>query len=115
MKGRVWRRPKPDGSLYDAWSVVIDVGTDPKSGKRKQLTKSNAFKSEREAWRYIRTTLSEMDRGEFIAPSPLTLGEYLSEWLPTIQPHVKPSTYLSYQSITRRQIIPCSARSRSRS
>lgn len=106
MKGRVWRRPKPDGTFYDTWNVVIDAGVDPETGKRKQLTKSNCFKSEKEAWRWIRSTLSEMDRGEYVPPNSILLGDYLREWLPGVRSQVKASTHLGYSSLVNRQIIP---------
>ncbi len=106
MKGRVFQRKRRDGAPYDAWSAVVDIGVDPATGRRKQLTRTNAFKSEREGWRWVRSTLLEIDRGEYVQPSSVTVGDYLADWIPSMSSQVKPSTHLSYSSLVKRQIIP---------
>ncbi len=106
MKGRVFQRKRRDGAPYDAWSAVVDIGVDPATGRRKQVTRTNAFKSEREGWRWVRSTLLEIDRGEYVQPSSLTVGEFLADWIPSMTSQVRPSTHLSYSSLVKRQIIP---------
>ncbi|HMH76874.1 MAG TPA: tyrosine-type recombinase/integrase [Candidatus Udaeobacter sp.] len=67
---------RPDGSKYYYWRV--DIGTNPVTGKRKQLYRSfsklKAAKSE-----YSKVT-GKVNDGTFVAPSKLTVSAYLDVW-----------------------------------
>jgi Arm DNA-binding domain len=66
------------------WSVVVDAGRDPSTGRRKQLTKGG-FRTRREAETWNREQLGRLDRGDYVKPSRLTFGEHLATWLPAIR------------------------------
>jgi len=100
MRGRVFKRRPEDAQ----WSATVDVGRE--NGKRKQKMQTNKFKSEREAWKWVRETLSAVEKQEYVPPSDLTVGDYLKEWLPGVKSQVKPSTWESYRSYTERHLIP---------
>jgi integrase len=51
--------------------------------------------------------LSRLQRGEHVAPSKLTIAEYLTErWLPAIKTRVRPTTHASYSRNVRRHLGP---------
>ncbi len=61
------------------YRFVVDIGTDPTSGKRRQITKT--YDGKRVAEKELSRILNEVDRGTFAGPSKVTVGEYLTEWL----------------------------------
>jgi integrase len=61
------------------YRFVVDIGADPATGKRRQLTKT--YDGKRQAERELARILNDVNRGTFAGPSRITLGEYLEEWL----------------------------------
>jgi integrase len=88
-----------------SWSVVVDVGRDPSSGKRKQQTKAG-FRTQKEAQAWLTEQLGRLDRGEYVKPTRQTYGEFLAAWLPAIRSTVRPSTWESYERNIRRHLVP---------
>lgn len=81
MKGHV--RQRGDRST---WEYVIDVGKDPKTGKRRQRSKGG-FTTRRAAQRAMREALTALDGGLYVDASKLTVAAYLAEhWLPSKEP-----------------------------
>lgn len=70
-------RPAP-GEVVK-WRFIVDVGTDPKTGRRKQKTVTCDGK--REAQKRLSKILSEVDGGTFVIPAKVTLNELCDEWL----------------------------------
>lgn len=83
----------------------MDVGRDPTTGKRKQVTESG-FRTRRDAEQWNREQLGRPDRGEFVTPSKVTYGAFLAEWLPAIRYTIRPSTWESSERLCRRHLIP---------
>ena len=99
MKGTVIRRGK-------RWAVVIDLGQDPISGRRKRKWHSG-FDSKREAERARIEILSRIQRGLYVEPNKLRFGEYLlAEWLPATEPTLRASTLQSYEMNVKNHIAP---------
>lgn len=87
------------------WSYVCDVGRGP-DGKRRQRTKGG-FATRQEADRALRETLASTDEHRYIAPSRLTLGQFLeSEWLPAVRATVRPTTLAQYRQAVRVHLVP---------
>lgn len=61
------------------YRFVVDIGLDPATGKRRQITKT--YDGRRVAEKELARILTEVDRGTFAGPSKITVGEYLDEWL----------------------------------
>ena len=61
------------------YRFVVDIGTDPATGKRRQITKT--YDGKREAERELVRILNEVRVGTFAGPSKVTVAEYLDEWL----------------------------------
>ena len=100
MRGHIKQRTK------GSWSIVIDVGRDPRTGKRQQQWHTvRGTKKEAEA--KLRELLHALEKGAYVRPQRITVGEWLEEWCQSyVQMHVSPRTVESYQAYVRRHIIP---------
>lgn len=63
----------------DKWQARVDLGPDPMTGKRRQL--SATFRLQRDAERWERERLAERDRGVFVAYDRTPLAAYLEAWV----------------------------------
>ena len=88
MRGHVHKR----GSR---WAYVVDVGRDPATGKRKQRTKGG-FATKAAAEEALGDFMSELRAGTSVAPTSVTLDGYLTEWLQTVKPQLRETTWASY-------------------
>ncbi len=87
-----------------SWSAVYDEQTP--DGKRRQRWKGG-FRTQGEAQTYLNSVLPKIADGSYVAPSELTLGDYLTgEWLPAIAGTVRPSTARAYASSVTSRIVP---------
>ena len=86
------------------WYVKLELEPDPANGRRRQRWHSG-FDTKREAERARVDLLSKLDRGEYVVPTQQTLGEFLTEWLTTLQRQVRPSTCDSYERNMRLHVI----------
>lgn len=89
-----------------SWTIVIEAGRDPNTGKRKRFKK--AFRgTKKEAEKEMTRLLAEIEKGTYIEPTKLTFGEYLFRWIDDYcRPNLAPSTFDSYQRIIKKHIIP---------
>ncbi len=86
MRGRIIKRK---GSSN--YTSVLQLGLDQENGKRKQQW-ITAGTSKREAEKQMAKLIHELDNGTFMKPSKKTLGEYLKEWIKSIQGNLSPRT-----------------------
>ncbi|KAA0233128.1 MAG: site-specific integrase [Actinobacteria bacterium] len=99
MKGHTRRRGK-------TWAFVIDIGTDPATGRRRQKWVSG-FERERDAAKAMRDYIARIERGEVVAEANETVASYLrDQWLPSRRSKVKESTWAGYQDAVEGRIIP---------
>ena len=86
------------------WSFVFDL---PKvDGKRRQVYR-RGFATKRKAEEEMRNLMTEAKGGTMVAPTRLTVGQYLTEhWLPVVENRVRPGTIDSYRKIVSRRIVP---------
>lgn len=75
-RGSIRKRASGQGTRYD---VVVDLGPDPATGRRRQRSKS--FSTRREAQAHLTRWLSEIDAGTAIEQTTQTVRELLSGWL----------------------------------
>jgi integrase len=87
------------------WAIVIDVGRDPETGKRKQKWESG-FKSKSEADDKLIELLGKKQRGEVIDPDKTPLCEYLTKWLDGRVDELAPLSVTQYRSVIRNHIEP---------
>jgi integrase len=83
----------------------VTIGRDPAAGKPKRATFYG--KTRQEVADKLTKALREKQQGTFVAPHKLTLGEWLDTWLLEYKkPHVRPSTFDSYEMLVRRHLKP---------
>jgi integrase len=99
MRGHITKRGK------NSYTIVLSLGNDPATGKRKQHWES-VKGTKKEAEKRLSELLSQLDTGGFVKPSKITLGEYLERWLEDIRPSLAPSTSQTYQFFVNRHIKP---------
>lgn len=97
MNGHVRKR----GSSY---SVVLYLGRED-SGKKKQKW-IGGFKTKKEAEKVLAEKLHDMYHGITVDVSAGTLADYMGDWLSQKETQVRPSTYRSYEWMTRIHLIP---------
>jgi len=100
MRGHIAKRSK------NSYSIVIPLGTDPQTGKRKQQWVSIKG-NKKDAEKRLSELLNQLDNGTFIRPTKTTLAEYLERWLKDYAwPNLAPKTAEGYEYIIRRHFIP---------
>ena len=100
MKGTITKRSK------NSWRIRVDLGRDPETGKRKQLSREiKGIKSDAE--RELRRVFSDLDNGYFVRPRKLTMADYFEQWLQGYAAtNVRARTLERYQGIIRNHLIP---------
>ncbi len=100
MKGHIRQRGN------NSWAVVVDLGNDPATGKRRRKWYS-VKGGKRAAQRELNRVLHELDEGTHVEPSKLTVAEYLESWLEDHARHaVSAKTFERYAEIVRKHLVP---------
>ena len=100
MRGHITKRGK------DSYSIVISLGKDPATGKRKQQWVS-VRGTKKDAEKRLAELLHQLDTGAYIKPSITTLTEYLEGWLKNYTwLDLAPRTAEVYEHICSRHLIP---------
>ncbi|MED3957661.1 site-specific integrase [Priestia aryabhattai] len=73
------------------WSFTIDIGIDPKTGKRKQKTCSG-FRTKKDAQLEAAKLQQELSQGTFISEKDTKFKDFVKEWLREYENTVKVST-----------------------
>ncbi len=100
MRGHIRKRAR------DSWTVVLDYGRDHATGKRRQhwITIRG---TKRDAEKKLSELLYQLDKGSFVKPTKLTLGDFLQRWLNDyVYPHVRAATAEGYRIIVECHLIP---------
>ncbi len=101
-RGSIRKHARDTGVRYE---VVVDLGIDPISGKRRQRSKT--FPTKKEATAALTAWLAEIDGGVAVDRSRQTVAEMLTYWLDTYaRPNVRPGTFEMYQYTATHYIIP---------
>lgn len=101
------KRGNGEGSISkwkDGWRGRITLGRDPETGKLK--TKAFYGKTRKDVSDKMAEALAQLHEGNYTEPNKKTVGEYLDEWLSTIKPSVKLTTWESYAIQVRKHIKP---------
>ena len=103
MRGHVRKRGK-------GWVVVTDIGRD-ESGKRQQRWHSG-YGTRKEAEAALAEILGKLGRGEYVAETKLTFGEFLRDrWLPHLDSqadlgNLRPTTVGFYSQLVQAHVLP---------
>lgn len=94
-------RKRKDGR----WEARITVGYDPETGVQKRY--SRYFKTRKEAQDWLAQVLVEKNRGTFVEPHEITLGEWLDWWLEVYKESTcRRTTRDNYETMVRVHIKP---------
>lgn len=100
MTGHLEKRNK------NSWRIVIEIGRDPQTGKRKRISRS-VKGNKKQAEKVMHRLLHELEQGTYIEPSEFTLGDYLRRWLEDYcRINLAPSTFASYEIIVIKHLVP---------
>ncbi len=100
MRGHIVKRYK------DSYTLVLNLGMDPATGKRKQQWIS-VRGTKKEAEKRLAELLHQLGNGTFIKPGKTTVAEYLRKWLEDYcSASLAPRTTEGYESIVRCHLIP---------
>ena len=69
----------------DGFGVVLDLGHDPQTGKRRQKWHSG-FHTKREAAAELAKLVNDVNRGAHVPKTRETVAEYVTDWLAAITP-----------------------------
>ena len=83
-----------NGKEYTWWEARYTAGFDPGTGE--QIQRSISGKTQKEVARKLKEVLSNLDKGTYIAPSRMTVGEWLDIWLDDYLGEVKVLTKQTY-------------------
>lgn len=89
---------------YVYWEGRCTVGYDPVSGK--QIQRSVTAKTQKEAVQKLKQITMEVDQGTYVAPTKMTVKEWLEIWLEDYLGSVKKSTAYLYKRNMEQYIIP---------
>lgn len=100
MRGHITKRGR------DSYTIVLNLGRDPESGKRKQQWVTTKG-TKKEAEKRLSELLSQLDNGVYIKPKKTTLAEYLELWLNEYaKNNLSPRGFERYSGIIRKHLIP---------
>lgn len=100
MKGTIVRRGK------SSWRLKFDVGADPVTGGRK-IAYRTVHGTKRQAEAALAKALAELQDGDFVDPSAMTVHEYLKKWLSDYARHnVAHKTFERFEELINNQIVP---------
>lgn len=88
-----------NGKEYTYWEARYTEGYDLGTGKQKQ--RSITGKTQKEVAQKLKEALSELDKGTYIAPCKMTVGEWLDTWAKEYLGNVKPGTASVYLSVIK--------------
>lgn len=99
MRGHIRQRAK------GSWSLVVDVGRDPSTGKRRQVWKTfRGTKKQAEA--ELARVVSAIETGTDLEPQSVTVEAFLNRWLKATKSRVAARSYDRYSEIVRLHILP---------
>ena len=100
MRGHIFKR------YQGSYTIVLNLGIDPATGKRKQQWVS-VKGTKKDAEKKLAELLYQLDTGTSIKPGKTTLAEFLECWLKDYAwPNLAPRTAEGYELIIRRHLIP---------
>ncbi len=99
MRGHVTKRGK------DSWTIVLSLGNDPETGKRKQKWVSVKGNKKTAEARLVEL-VHQIDTGSLSNPAKLTLAEFLERWLKDyVAMGVRASTAEGYRIIVEKHLV----------
>lgn len=100
MQGHIRKRSK------HSWTLVINLGRDPATGKRKQIWRA-VTGTKRDAEAALARLIADRDSGLDVDPGKLTVAQFLKRWLRDYAAvNTAPATHRRYEQIVRIHLVP---------
>jgi integrase len=88
------------------WAYTVDIGKDPRTGKRKQKSQSG-FKTKKEAQAALAELVNGVEKGNYVEPTKKKFKEFALDYLEnTYINRVKRSSYESSYNVAVTHVIP---------
>ncbi len=91
-------------TTYTYFEARYTEGYDPGTGK--QIQRSITGKTQKEVTQKLKAVLADIDKGDYIAPCKMTVGEWLDKWSADYLGAVKPSTVCAYKATINTHLKP---------
>lgn len=98
MKGHIRKRGAK-------WCIVVDIGIEPSTGKRKQKWFSG-YRTKKDAQKDLARIVNELEQNIFVVPSDSTIAEFFESWLEQRSANLSATTITGYKSILKNHIVP---------
>ena len=95
------KRANGEGSIYkyrDRWACSVSLGYDECGKRKRRVIYGDTQKEVNDKLLIIK---SEIEQGEYINPSKMTVSEWFNIWLADYCQHIKPRTKEAYKSIIK--------------
>ena len=92
------------GKTYAYWEARITIGFDAGTGK--QIQKSITGRTQKEVREKLQATAVSITEGNYLEPTKMTVGEWLTQWLADYLKNVKSRTVDSYMTNCNVHIKP---------
>ena len=100
MRGSIKQRSK------GSWTIILDVGRDPATGKRRQKWETIRG-TKREAEKRLAELQHQLNTDTYVTSSKLTVAEFLYQWLESyVSSNCRESTYERYKGVIDDHLIP---------
>ena len=93
-----------NGKEYTYYEARYTEGYDPGTGK--QIQRSITGKTQKEVTQKLKAVLTSIDKGDYIAPCKMTVGEWLDKWSMDYLGSVKPATVCAYRATINTHLKP---------
>ncbi|MGC4084259.1 MAG: site-specific integrase [Vicinamibacterales bacterium] len=108
------------GRYKGSWSLILDFGYEPQidkaTGQPKVDANGKPLKKRNQKWITFRGTkkqaeakLNELvhaaEHGQFVEPSKMTLGQWLTDWLKLTEARVRRSSYVRYSGVVEKYLL----------
>jgi len=87
------------------WLVRVPLGQDESTGKRAYYNKTIRG-TKKDADKFLTGVLRQIDLGEFVEPSTITVNAFLDKWLDTMRSRVTEQTLRGYRYMASNHIRP---------
>ena len=94
------------------WEVVLELGTDPATGKRRQRRINRdpetalPIPTKRRAQEIERTALLAARRPGYVPPATTTVAQFLARWLAETRDARAPGTHYNWRAIVEARLVP---------
>lgn len=100
-------RPRPSGDNIKYFDIVLELGTDKNTGKRKRLYFKADTADRTVAENMLTLKKAEYLSGDMVEPSKQTVGDFLDEYLRDfVQVQSSPATLRDYKGVIDRYLKP---------